>query len=399
MCGRGTVDDKGGVVIALLTWRMLQEAVRNQLLEEIPPLDLLFVIDEEAGGNGTLGALPHLRAGEDSSVIVLEPTNLIPYPANRGAVWFKLELDGTTDEAGAALFDASAAMIYSIGEAGKRIKTSSQHPLFCEDDVQTCFGVINQYGLHPSSACDKLDLVVDSLPDGIGESDFVSLLGECFSEEVNSGRIVHHTQPPVAEKASADEDAWIIHFDAQGGHMGSKVRDDDAILKASHVFNRLRSEFGVSGRIPGQAGGICIEGGQGFLPNYTIDEIKELIREAALDGLKEFCEESGQSMDEYSFRLTFDKLHNRAYCSKNIEVTHMLSDAVQAFSHREASPVAGWQASCDARIFSRKFKEVVTFGAGRLEHAHQDDEYVCVEDLVQAAAALTYAIASSGEGK
>jgi acetylornithine deacetylase len=51
-----------------------------------------FVIEEEAGGNGSLAAIAGGRRAD--AVVVLEPTGLGVRYANRGAAWFKLTVSG-----------------------------------------------------------------------------------------------------------------------------------------------------------------------------------------------------------------------------------------------------------------------------------------------------------------
>jgi len=86
--GRGACDAKGQVVtllLALLT-------IREMGLELAGDIEAQFVIEEEAGGNGSLSAIIGGR-GADAAV-VLEPTGLSVRSANRGAAWFTLKVDG-----------------------------------------------------------------------------------------------------------------------------------------------------------------------------------------------------------------------------------------------------------------------------------------------------------------
>lgn len=86
--GRGACDAKGQIVAALLALRALRELG--------PPLagdvEVQFVIEEEAGGNGTLALLAGGRRAD--AAVVLEPTGLVPRSANRGAAWFRLDVEG-----------------------------------------------------------------------------------------------------------------------------------------------------------------------------------------------------------------------------------------------------------------------------------------------------------------
>lgn len=92
--GRGACDAKGQVVTVLLALAALKDAgikLRGDVAAQL-------VIEEEAGGNGALSViLDGMRA---DGVIVLESTDLKVSPANRGAVWFKLAVEGKSTHMG-----------------------------------------------------------------------------------------------------------------------------------------------------------------------------------------------------------------------------------------------------------------------------------------------------------
>ena len=86
--GRGACDAKGQVVTLLLALTALKElGVRLR-----GDVEAQFVIEEEAGGNGSLAAIVGGRRAD--AAIVLEPTGLGVRPANRGAAWFRLSVAG-----------------------------------------------------------------------------------------------------------------------------------------------------------------------------------------------------------------------------------------------------------------------------------------------------------------
>ncbi|MGB9587727.1 MAG: ArgE/DapE family deacylase [Armatimonadota bacterium] len=86
--GRGACDAKGQIVTAVLALIALKEA-GIQLKGNVV---FQSVIEEEAGGNGSLSVvLDGIRA---DGVVVMEPSGLNVFPANRGAVWFKLTVQG-----------------------------------------------------------------------------------------------------------------------------------------------------------------------------------------------------------------------------------------------------------------------------------------------------------------
>jgi len=86
--GRGACDAKGCVATMYLT------ACVMETLGIRPAGDVFFqmVIEEEVGGNGSLA---RIRQGSSADgVVVLEPTDLVLHPANRGAIWFRFEFEG-----------------------------------------------------------------------------------------------------------------------------------------------------------------------------------------------------------------------------------------------------------------------------------------------------------------
>lgn len=85
--GRGACDDKG----CIATMYLAALAIRRLGLKT--PLTYQMVIDEEVGGNGSLALI---REGvQADGAVVLEPTELHMHPANRGAIWFRFEFEGT----------------------------------------------------------------------------------------------------------------------------------------------------------------------------------------------------------------------------------------------------------------------------------------------------------------
>ncbi len=86
--GRGACDAKGQVVTIILTLL----ALRDLGLRLRGDVEAQFVIEEEAGGNGTLAAI--LGGPGADAAVVLEPTGLGLHRANRGAAWFKLSVKG-----------------------------------------------------------------------------------------------------------------------------------------------------------------------------------------------------------------------------------------------------------------------------------------------------------------
>ena len=128
--GRGATDDKGHIAIICLALAAVQELgmkLKGDLSAQI-------VVDEEVGGNGSLALI---RAGECADgVCVMESTDLTLYSANRGALWFQLNLEGRSTHMGrkwegVSAVDLSMEAIKILYKYEKQlIKTSRGVPLF-----------------------------------------------------------------------------------------------------------------------------------------------------------------------------------------------------------------------------------------------------------------------------
>ncbi len=142
--GRGACDAKGQVVTLCLA--ML--AVAESGVELCGECAGLSVVEEEAGGNGTLA---WLRTGERTDgCVVLEPSGLAVHPANRGALWFRIEVRGRATHMGRWWEGRSAfedlektlAEVRAYGE--ELVRRSRDVPLFPSDPspVHVNIGVV-----------------------------------------------------------------------------------------------------------------------------------------------------------------------------------------------------------------------------------------------------------------
>jgi acetylornithine deacetylase len=120
-------------------------------------------------------------------------------------------------------------------------------------------------------------------------------------------------------------------------------------------------------------GKVEVEGGIGFLPNKTLNEIK-----------REFEDVIKNCGDEWivsNYKLSFPKLHNDSY---SIPVDHILVKTMEnACKEVGIMPIVeGFIASCDARLFNKVGKmPVIVFGPGALDDAHSDHEKIKIEDI------------------
>lgn len=130
--GRGAVDCKGQIVTILAALRALNDAQ----VKLAGDLNVQFVIEEEVGGNGTLAAI--VDGPKADGVIVLEATQLLIHPANRGAVWFRATVEGKSVHMGRIregvnAIEKSCEMIRLMrAYESKLVADCAGHPLFRE---------------------------------------------------------------------------------------------------------------------------------------------------------------------------------------------------------------------------------------------------------------------------
>jgi acetylornithine deacetylase len=131
--GRGACDAKGQVVTILLALSALKElGVRLK-----GDVEAQFVIEEEAGGNGSLAAIAGGRRAD--AAVVLEPTGLGVRPANRGAAWFKLTVSGRSVHMGryregVNAFDEMLGLVPVLKEYEASLREASKgYPGFPDD--------------------------------------------------------------------------------------------------------------------------------------------------------------------------------------------------------------------------------------------------------------------------
>jgi acetylornithine deacetylase len=142
--GRGATDCKGCVVTILLALC----ALRDLGVRLAGPVQAQFVIEEEVGGNG---ALALIRQGcSADGVIVVEASGHQVFPANRGALWFRLKTTGISahmgrrHEAVNAIEKAMEACHCLLAYEEKLVATSRHQPLFerYENPAQLNLGMI-----------------------------------------------------------------------------------------------------------------------------------------------------------------------------------------------------------------------------------------------------------------
>jgi acetylornithine deacetylase/succinyl-diaminopimelate desuccinylase-like protein len=409
--GRGTADDKGNLAVILGTLQVLAELERREVVSLKNKLTVMFVIDEETGGNGSLSlALDRTLKRRYDSLLVLECTGNVLHPANRGAVFIRC--DGRLahgigpSRLAPCLLEAYAWAILDLLDAGETIRQESDHPLFPHRPVQTCTGILGPFGQHPSTICGQVSVEYVVGSDDLGRLGMEQLRGLI---ERGVGRYVARygdktqtTDPQTgAAKVKKHFDIdWqgdgrcLVTVYGAAGHMGSLPQNDAAITKWAYVVRELieaRRALGLAFRLefpsvadPDQ---LVFEGAQGFLPTHSMEEIKARTRAAFLRGIDTYLAEAGWLPDAISCEVSFDKLHNDAFaCDPDSDSMHRaVRTALDVGLAESDRPLRGWEVSCDARLFAREYPglPVITFGAGHLEQAHSNQERVHVADLLQ----------------
>jgi acetylornithine deacetylase/succinyl-diaminopimelate desuccinylase-like protein len=194
----------------------------------------------------------------------------------------------------------------------------------------------------------------------------------------------------------------VVNVHGAAGHMGSIRERDGAITKAACL---VRSLIGSKARLE-QLGAtvqlklgtesvtdsndhLVLEGGQGFVPTHSIEEVMRRLREAAQRGAENYLRRIGRSEPGHQIvKVTYEKLHNVAFDGDpdSPAMAHAIS-AARACGIWKDEPVLGWTVSCDARLFATEYPgmPVLTFGPGQLVHAHSDNEQITIEEIRTAA--------------
>lgn len=130
--GRGSADMKGGCVVALMALEVLKETgVRLH-----GDVAAHLILDEEAGGNGTLSAVLRGHYGPDAGCIMLEPTTPnIMLISNRGAQYYRITVAG--QEGGTEYYrdivsaiDAGIVIHQAVKRYAQMRESVVAHPLY-----------------------------------------------------------------------------------------------------------------------------------------------------------------------------------------------------------------------------------------------------------------------------
>lgn len=132
--GRGACDAKGQVLTIYAVFAALKALNINLSGDAMAQI----VIEEEAGGNGSLALI---RDGyKADGVIVLEGTNFKIHPANRGAIWYRVKVEGKSVhmariKAGINAIEKLMKVAAAFREyESQLVAECANHPLFLQYD-------------------------------------------------------------------------------------------------------------------------------------------------------------------------------------------------------------------------------------------------------------------------
>ena len=404
--GRGACDDKGNVVVMIGALRAVAQHLKDADLQLNRHLTNMFVIDEEPGGNGSLSlALDRELKQRYDSMLVLECCDHRLHPANRGAVWYRLDVFMS----GVSQFEMAAFVIEQLEKEGRAIRSESRHDLFPQRPVQTCHGMIDDYGEHPSRICGHVAFRIDfaSAPEQRAET----LVRDCLEFAVAEYIGLYGDKTQVLDAATGqpkvdrhydvrrEGNSLIVDVHGSTGHMGSILENDGAITKMATlvralVLSKPKLEALVDSPVVLELAGrenhetLKLEGGQGFVPTHPIDEVMRRLIKASERGAEAYLsliEKPGSGSE--AVRVSYEKLHNAAFDGDpdSAAMRRAIAAARECGIWRDDEHVTGWTVSCDARLFATEHPDmpVITSGAGRLEHAHSDSEQLSLDDLVK----------------
>lgn len=411
--GRGACDNKAQVAVLLAQMRLLDELQRHFGRQAQRGRVYQFAIDEEIGGNGSLSLAMDPRF-VGSPMIVHETTELVPYCAHRGCVYYRCRLSAGHNVADAA-FGMFPYVVTAMDAEGRRFQEETRHPLFGVGHVQANPGVLGRYGTTPGTVCDHVAVML-VLESQASPQEALARIESCLTDSLNI-YCRQHGDKTAAREAATGRPRLQRHFSVErvsrsgplefridvfgiGGHMGALAECDNAITKAAYMLRGILDSSddlfrGATLRpadVDDVAGEVVIEGGQGFAPCHRMEDIKARLFAAARQGARGYCAARGLRFDESLIEMSFDRLHNDAYAADpGIEPMQALLAAREAVG-LPLIEVVGWRTSCDARLYHARGYPVAIFGAGRLDVAHSDHEYVAVADMQQALAISTLAV-------
>lgn len=423
--GRGACDDKGSCAIMVAALRLLRELEQRFDVCLSCDLTFMFAIDEEMGGNGSLALALDERLGERyGTMVVLECCDGRVHPGGRGAVWYQVEIpnpgygtrDASPPEPAAYLrlynpVVLALEIIREMDREGAAIRAESDHPLFPQSPVQTSPGILGPFGEHPARVCSSISFVltaekpvatVEQLDSRLeaGLQEYIRRYGDKAAKGGSGGSAAKLQRHYDLHPASSGEMGLTVH--GLSGHMGALYENDNALIKAAYLLKDVEfvsmkggGKWGIRLINGDDLSPLVLEGGQGFVPTHSMEQIKSRLSAAVQSAYRRYAGYTWKRMPYFrdtTPALSFSKLHNEAYAtdpdSQAVSEALLAAEAAGIEVHR---PPAAWEVSSDARIFAhlRSDLTVFTTGPGKLALAHSDQEQITVDELSASTAMLT----------
>ncbi len=398
--GRGACDDKGLVVMLIASMKIISE-IEEKIGLVAAKRVYQFVIEEETGGNGSLSADRDKRfSGWET--IVCEATELVPHPANRGAMWFKLELN-TQNKANS--LEIIPFVILELTAEGRKLREETNIDLFPREYVQVNLGTLNSFGKHPSAVNDYLSFIISSTASSseseLSEDDLHNAIKtgiekycKIYGDKTTEDELNRHYVLTETDKG------FKLEIFGLGGHMSALLLRDNALTKAGFILNEIIATLKQERKLEFEIRcdernfnpyNLEMTGGVGFTPVHKMSDLQVRLSNAVERGIQKYKEITGDNIDLDIFKISFDMLHNEAYASP------VDCPAMKAFEWAYCKeqmnfpqPIA-FRASCDARIYANNGHNTVTFGPGHLKDAHSDQEKLSIEELQKGLEMITLA--------
>ncbi|MFA5864368.1 MAG: M20/M25/M40 family metallo-hydrolase [Phycisphaerae bacterium] len=411
--GRGSCDDKGSVVALAAGMKLLTEVQAKFGIIPSQQQVYQFVIEEEPGGNGSLSAdLDKRFAGYEA--IICEATINVPHPANRGAMWFQMDMDMSSQNVNAA--QIVPFIIRELAREGQKLRAETNLPLFPKEYIQVNFGTLNNFGRHPSAVNDFVAYeftVNGNMTAQIKQAIDAGVAFYCQNYADRTKETNPETNQPKLQQhynlTESSEGKFKLEIFGVGGHMGAMLLCDNALIKTGYIMQELITQM----KKRRDREGVCIEatiegsypsklvmtGGVGFSPSHRMSDLQQRLRAAAVRGIKQFNEISKTNVSETVFNMTFDKLHNEAYASPvDCPAMKAFEAAYRVMNLPWPKPIA-FRASCDARIYGNSGYNTITCGPGNLADAHSDHEKISIEELQKGLEIITLTTLSLTTGE
>jgi len=421
--GRGACDDKGSVVCLAAVMRLWHEVQAKFGSLASRPHVYQFVIDEEPGGNGSLSAAMDKRfSGYEA--IISECTSNIPYPANRGAMWFQMDMN--TSAGGFNAAEIVPFIMLELAKEGQQLRAETNQPLFPREYVQVNLGSLNTFGKHPATVNDYVayEIVIPANP-GEGRDTLTSRLTAIIDQAVTqytqsyadrTKELQPDTHQPKLKQHYkltdlSDTDGkrcYRLEIFGIGGHMSALLLCDNALIKSGYILSAMMRELAskqgsrVDVRLVEEGfnpAKLVLMGGVGFTPSHRMSDLQGRLRDAAGRGIKQYNQLAGTSVPEQAVTMTYDKLHNEAYTSPtDCPAMKAFEASYHAIGLTWPKPMA-WRASCDCRIYANSGYNTVTFGPGEIADAHGDHEKIAITELQKGLELLTLTLLNLTAGE